>query len=116
MSAPTIKSRGRTLLAAKVIFNFGQSAINCVVRRITDDGAIIELESGVGIPDHFQLSIASEAAILPCKRVWQSERQIGASFATQQAAGATAAKQIASEEQGGDRVVRSMMLALRAGT
>jgi PAS domain-containing protein len=115
MSALNIKSRGRTLLAAKVIFNFGQSTINCVVRRITDDGATIELESGLGIPEHFQLSIASEAAILPCKLVWQSERQIGVSFETQQAADAAAAKDNATEERGGDRVVRSQMLALRAG-
>ena len=109
-----IKSRGRTFLAGKVIFNFGQSIINCVVRRITDDGAIIELESGLGIPEYFQLSITSEASILPCKRVWQSERQIGVSFETQKAADAAAAKETASEESSEDHVVRSQMLALRA--
>jgi diguanylate cyclase (GGDEF)-like protein len=114
MSGPNLKVRGRTLLAAKVIFNFGQSTINCVVRRITDDGATIELESGLGIPEHFQLSIASEGAVLPCKLVWQSEKQIGVTFETQQAADAAASKENAPEERGGDHVVRSQMLALRA--
>ncbi|QPF84779.1 diguanylate cyclase [Bradyrhizobium genosp. L] len=115
MSAPNFKARGRTLLTAKVIFNFGQSTIDCVVRRISDDGATVELESGLGIPEHFQLSIPSEGAVLPCRLAWQSERQIGVTFETLQAADDTAgAKQNEPAERGGDHVVRSQMLALRA--
>ncbi|WP_165445862.1 sensor domain-containing diguanylate cyclase [Bradyrhizobium uaiense] len=114
MPVPDLKVRGRTLLTAKVIFNFGQSTIDCVVRRITDEGATIELESALGVPEHFQLSIPSEQAILPCKLAWQSERQIGATFEIQQAADTPATKQSASEERGGDHIVRSQMLALRA--
>ncbi|WP_338829830.1 diguanylate cyclase [Bradyrhizobium sp. 27S5] len=114
MSVPNLKIRGRTLLAAKVIFNFGQSAIDCVVRRITDDGATIELESGLGIPEHFQLSIASESAVLACRRTWQSEKQIGVTFELQQVADTAASNEKASGEHGGDQVVRRQMLALRA--
>ena len=113
MSAPNLKVRGRTLLAAKIIFNFGQSTIDCVVRRISDDGATVELESGLGIPEHFQLSIASEGAILPCKLAWQSEKQIGVTFETPNLDTA-APRQVAPDERGGDHVVRSQMLALRA--
>jgi diguanylate cyclase (GGDEF)-like protein len=113
MSGLNFKTRGRTFLAGKVIFNFGQSTIDCVVRRITDDGATIELESGLGVPEHFQLSIASEGALLPCKLVWQSEKQIGVTFETRQAADA-ASEEKASEDRGGDHGLRSQMLALRA--
>lgn len=114
MSVPSLKIRGRTLLAAKVIFNFGQSAIDCVVRRISDDGATIELESGIGIPEHFLLSIISEGVVLPCRQMWQSEKQIGVTFETQQAADAATIDEHAPVERGGDHVVRSKMLALRA--
>ena len=71
---------GRTLLAGKVISNFGQSTIDCVVRRISDHGATIEAESPLGIPEHFHLSIHGEGVPRPCKRVWQSEKELGLEF------------------------------------
>jgi diguanylate cyclase (GGDEF)-like protein len=114
MPGLNLKTRGRTLLAGKVIFNFGQSTVDCVVRRITDDGATIELESGLGIPERFQLSIISEGALLPCKLAWQSEKQIGVTFETQQAADTTASDEKASADRGGDHALRGQMLALRA--
>ena len=49
MSEPKALPRGRTLLAGKVISNFGQSIIDCVVRRISDHGATISVESPLGI-------------------------------------------------------------------
>src|SRR4029453_8238240 len=82
MSGLNGKARGRVLMAGKVIFNFGQSTIDCLVRRITDEGATIELESGFGIPEHFQLFITSERALMPCKMVWQSDKQVGVAFET----------------------------------
>ena len=65
MGNRTLNTRGRTLLAGKVIFNYGQSTIDCVVRRITDEGATIELQSGQGVPVCFRLSITGEAESLP---------------------------------------------------
>jgi hypothetical protein len=66
MSEHKSMPRGRTLLAGKVISNFGQSSIDCVVRRITDHGATISVESPLGIPRHFQLHIPDEGAPVPC--------------------------------------------------
>jgi diguanylate cyclase (GGDEF)-like protein len=108
------KIRGRTFLAGKIIFNFGQSTVNCVIKRITEDGATIELESGVGIPEIFQLSIVSDNVLLPCKLVWHSEKQIGVTFETQKTADPTTSDEQASPDRGGDNVLRSQMLALRA--
>lgn len=113
MSEPQLKARGRTLLAAKIIFNLGQSTIDCVVRRISDDGATIDLESGFGVPEHFQLSIPSEGAILPSKMAWRSEKQIGVNFEKPVAADAANAEQTASDDRSGDHVIRSHVLALR---
>lgn len=113
MAGINIKVRGRTLLAGKIIFNFGQSTIDCLVRRVTSDGATIELENGRGVPDHFKLRIAGEAEPLTCKLVWQSDKQIGVTFETAQASDAARV----NEKDGacdGDHVLRSQMLALRA--
>lgn len=82
---------GRTLLAGKVVCNYGQSVTNCIVRRMTERGATIELESPIGIPDHFHLLIPDEGPPLPCKIVWQSEKELGLEFEHVEATRARAA-------------------------
>ena len=106
--------RGRTFLAGKVISNYGQSSIDCTVRRISDDGAVIEVETVLGVPEHFHLLIPGEGDPLPCKRSWQSDRQIGLVFETAEAAEAEAPRGAAEEARGSDQIVRGQMLALRA--
>jgi diguanylate cyclase (GGDEF)-like protein len=131
MFEPKALPRGRTLLAGKVISNFGQSSIDCVVRRISDHGATISVESPLGIPRHFQLLIPGEGTPRACKLVWQSDRELGLEF--EQAEPAPTPVQNSAQgavevhdapptqpgypggtERRGDQVVRSHMLALRA--
>src|SRR5580700_2172001 len=80
MSEQKFSLRGRTFLAGKIISNFGQSSIDCVVRRISDNGATIEVESVFGVPERFHLLIPGEGEPQPCKRAWQSEKQVGLVF------------------------------------
>ena len=80
MSEEKFSLRGRTLLPGKVISNFGQSSIDCVVRRISDHGATINVESALGIPQHFHLLISGEGAPRPCKLMWQSGKELGLEF------------------------------------
>src|ERR1700728_3328684 len=80
MSEHSRPLRGRPFLAGKIISNFGQSSIDCIIRRISDDGATIEVESVFGVPEHFHLRIPHEDQPRPCQRKWQSEKQIGVAF------------------------------------
>jgi hypothetical protein len=48
----------RTFLSGKIIFNFGQSSIDCIVRRLSEAAATLEMQSGLGVPDRFQLRLA----------------------------------------------------------
>jgi diguanylate cyclase (GGDEF)-like protein len=105
---------GRTFLAGKVISNFGQSSIDCVVRRISDRGATLELESPLGIPEHFHLSIPGEGVPRPCKRVWQSEKQLGLEFEIAEARQDDAASRQDLPERRNDLLMRGQMLALRS--
>ena len=50
----------RTFLAGQIFFNFGQSTIDCVVRRMSEDGATLEMQSSIGVPDRFQLRLAGQ--------------------------------------------------------
>ena len=113
MGNRTLCMRGRTLLAGKVIFNYGQSTIDRVVRRITEEGATIELQSGQGVPACFQLSIAGEVEPLPCRVMWQSEKQFGVCFEEGQALNAAQPETMRSEELAVQHALRSQTLALR---
>ncbi len=102
----------RTLLAGKVISNFGQSSIDCVVRRISDDGATIEVESAHTVPEHFHLILSDEGVPRPCKRKWLSEKQLGLTFETVEAAREDAS--ILPEQRSNEQIARVQLLALRA--
>ena len=54
-------------------------------------GAVIEVESVLGVPEHFHLLIPGEGEPQPCRRSWQSDKQIGLVFETEDAASAEAA-------------------------
>ena len=104
---------GHTLLAGKIIFNFGQSSIDCVIRRISDRGATVTAASPLGIPERFQLRIADEGSLRPCKRVWQSDKEVGLEF--EDIGGAkTDGSQHDPSVRRGDSMVRTQMLALRS--
>lgn len=100
----------RTLLAGKIFFNFGQSTIDCVARRLTDEAATLEMESGLGVPERFQLRLAGRE-VLTCRVVWRSDRQVGVAFEQP-----SSVERLAGEERGrsSDAMMRGQMLALRA--
>jgi hypothetical protein len=97
--------RGPTFLAGKIISNYGQSSIDCIVRQMSDVGAVIEVESALGIPEHFHLRIPGEGQPQPCKRAWQSDKQVGLVFEAKEAR-EEAARSGAEEAKGGEQIVR----------
>ena len=72
--------RGRTLLGGKVIFNGGRSAIDCIVRNMSEDGVCVQVESPVGIPDQVLLTITGESEPRNCAVAWQSSNRLGLTF------------------------------------
>ena len=63
---------GHAFLAGKIISNFGQSTIERVVRRISDHGATIEVDSPLGIPSSFIFSFLERARRDPAS--WSGNR------------------------------------------
>ncbi|KYH02118.1 sensor domain-containing diguanylate cyclase [Bradyrhizobium sp. DOA1] len=100
----------RTFLAGKIFFNFGQSSIDCVVRRLTEEAATLEMESGLGVPERFQLRLAGRE-ILTCRVIWRSERQVGVAIGAVDQVGAETRNE---EGRSADSLMRGQMLALRA--
>ena len=114
MSSIESGTHGRTFLVGKLTFNFGGSSIDCIVRRLSDEGATVELASALGIPEHFQLLIPSEGRQRPCRRVWQSDRQLGLKFEADKAEPEQDFAPVSTERGRTDSTIRHLMLALRA--
>jgi hypothetical protein len=49
--------RQRALKTGKIIVNSGGSVFDCLIRNVSDTGALLEIESSLGIPDSFGLVI-----------------------------------------------------------
>ena len=72
--------RRRLLKTGKI--SFGGGAIDCTVRNLSETGAALEVNSPVGIPEHFTLVIEPNHIQVPCRVVWRKETRIGIHFET----------------------------------
>lgn len=78
--------RTRVLKAGSI--SFGGAAISCMVRNISATGALLEVESPIGIPERFILLVPSDRLFRPCRTIWKSERRLGVRFERPRDAGA----------------------------
>jgi PilZ domain len=74
------RERRRTLKAGKIIFNRKTSVVDCMVRNLSGDGACLQVDTIVGIPETFELLIAAEQTARPCTVKWKSANRLGVSF------------------------------------
>lgn len=70
--------RMRVLKAGKIAF--GGSTIDCTIRNMSKSGALLEVESPLGVPHRFTVIIPADQTSRPCRRIWVSERRIGVLF------------------------------------
>ena len=70
--------RKRVLKAGTI--EFGGSAITCMVRNMSDTGAMLDVATPVGIPDHFTLVLRANGRRMPCRVAWRKEKRIGVAF------------------------------------
>jgi hypothetical protein len=61
--------------------SFGRAAgFDCIVRNVSETGAMLEIASPIGIPDGFVLAISKDNLQRNCNVVWRSARRIGVEF------------------------------------
>jgi hypothetical protein len=71
--------RKRTLKAGTIVFKSG-GGISAVVRNLSDSGALLDVESVIGIPDKFTLFIEANQFKRECDVVWRLPNRIGVRF------------------------------------
>ena len=79
MSEQRGSRRAKVLKSAKM--SFGGGAVSCSVRNLTEAGALLDVESPLGIPLEFNLVIPSDGMSRPCRVIWRSGNRIGVWFA-----------------------------------
>ena len=72
--------RRRVLKAAKIIFSHNTSVVNCSVRNLSDEGALLLLPSTLGIPARFELLMENATERVICEVVRQRETQLAVHF------------------------------------
>ncbi|MFS8044442.1 PilZ domain-containing protein [Rhizobium sp. BR 314] len=74
-----MSARKRTLLGAKIIFNDGHSVYDCLVRNLSDTGAMIQIENPLAAPNAFDLQL-SDNRLLTCEVRWRKINSMGVQF------------------------------------
>ena len=71
--------RHRTLKAGLIVFNDGRSTISCIVRNMSDSGALLKVQISAGIPDSFTLRFDQKS--VGCVVVRRTLTELGVRFA-----------------------------------
>lgn len=74
-----VARRMRTLKKATIVIQGGYSVFDCVIRNISDTGALLQV-GGLGIPSHFTLKYDAPVPQHPCTVRWRTETAMGVSF------------------------------------
>src|SRR5438132_2243938 len=77
--------RQRVYKQARIVFNNGYAVFDCVVRNISQGGALLEMETLLGIPRSFQVLLDHHGRARPCRVVWRTEKRMGIAFGDLQA-------------------------------
>ena len=71
--------RHRTLKGGKIAINDGFSTIDCTVRNLSTTGALLRVNSVIGVPDAFQL-VMSDGQKFDCVVQRKTGNELGVSF------------------------------------
>src|SRR4051812_46861296 len=72
--------RMRTLIAAKISFNNGQSTLDCLIRNLSDTGAKLIVSAAIALPDGFDLLIPQKSVTRRVRIVWWRGEAMGVRF------------------------------------
>src|SRR4051795_11394150 len=75
-----VAPRMRTLIAAKISFNNGQSTLDCLIRNLSDTGAKLIVSAAVTLLECFDLLIPQKSVTRRARIVWRRGEAMGVRF------------------------------------
>ena len=78
-----LSPRRNAFIAASISHPSQSEHLHCIVRNMSQDGALLELPHAKDLPMSFWLRLEGEATLRLCTVAWRSERQLGVEFSQQ---------------------------------
>jgi len=72
--------RARSLLRGQIVFNNGNSTIDCIVKNITRIGAKLVVSDVLSVPNAFELHVPQRGRNYPARLVWRDREGMGIAF------------------------------------
>jgi hypothetical protein len=72
--------RLRSLLRARIIFNAGNSTIECLIRNVSAHGMRLELAENLSVPGEFDLEVPHKGRTYRTRLVWRGGGMIGVAY------------------------------------
>jgi hypothetical protein len=72
--------RVRTFKSGRIVIGKGISVFDCMIRNLSETGAMLALPNPFGIPAHFDLMLNAAKPRRPCTVRWRTDAAIGVSF------------------------------------
>ena len=80
MSEARRSERLKSLLRARIIFNGGNSTIECLIRNVSAHGMRLELAESLSVPGEFGLDVPHKGRTYRARLVWRGDGMIGVAF------------------------------------
>ncbi|MBV9066085.1 MAG: PilZ domain-containing protein [Methylobacteriaceae bacterium] len=77
--------RLKSLLRARIIFNGGNSTIDCLIRNVSAHGMRLELAESLSVPGEFDLEVPHKGRTYRARLVWRGDGMIGIAFVPENA-------------------------------
>lgn len=72
--------RRRVLKGARLSFNNGYGALECLVRNESENGALLAFGETAGVPAAFELTVNGRGAPRPARARWRTQTLVGVEF------------------------------------
>jgi two-component system cell cycle response regulator len=79
-ATPRAHVRQKRLKDAKIVYNGGLIAIDCVVRDWSEGGARLKCSQAIPLPKHFHLLMRAEWLMYPVELRWRKFEDVGVMF------------------------------------
>ena len=74
------QTRDRTYLGGRIAFNHREATADCLVRNLSESGALLEFDNTIGLPSVFDLTIRHKGDSRRAELVWRTDRAMGVVF------------------------------------
>lgn len=74
------QARTRSYLGGRIVFFQRRCTVDCLVRNLSEDGALLVMHDTGTVPERFELDVGCKAQTYATRLVWRREDRAGVAF------------------------------------